>query len=425
MTVMLERNEKKDKKTAVLLILLTTVVYAISYVGRKSYDANINEVMSFFGVEKDVAGIVSTAFFISYGAGQVIHGLLCSKYNSKYAIFIAIIVGGACNLAIALLPSSAFGAIKYVWFINGFSQAALWSSMVLIFNKVLAEKYAGLALFIMCFPVPVGTFVGYGLSALFSYINNFKLTFYAAAFLMLAIGSVWIVFYGNLKVKCEEAKAFYDGPINEKFQTENGTNNKTPIAFWFLFGSMCLLAVVNNFVKDGLTTWTPTFLKESYGLENWFSVLLTLVLPLFALFGSSLVLVMNKKIKDYFVLSGLLFAVSAGVMGVMVACINLKTFVVSIVCFAVTACLMAGVNNVVTAIFPMDCKGKVNAGLVAGITDGFCYLGSAVSSVGFGSIAKNYDWGTVMSVILISLLIATAVCFGCFLVKTVKNRKKA
>lgn len=425
--VLLERNEKKDKKTAVLLILLTTVVYAISYIGRKSYDANINEIMSFFCVEKDVAGIVSTAFFISYGAGQVIHGLLCSKYNPKYSIFIAIIVGGACNLAVALLPSSAFGAIKYVWFINGFSQASLWSSMVLIFNRILAKKYSGLALFIMCFPVSVGTFAGYGLSALFSFLGNFKLIFYTSAALLFFIGAVWVFSFDLLKKECLSAKEYYD--VDEISSNVSGVEDyngeKSTAGFWFLLAAMCLLAVINNFVKDGLTTWCPTFLNEKYGLKNWLSVLLTLVLPLLAFFGSSLVLGLNKKIKDYFVLSGLLFLLSAAAMGVMVACLGLNTYAVSLASFAVTACLMAGVNNVVTAIFPMDCKGKINAGFVAGLTDGFCYLGSAASSVGFGTIAKNYDWDVVMSVIFVSLIIATVVCFACFMVEIIKKRKKS
>lgn len=422
------RDEKKDKKNALFLIFLTTIIYTISYVGRKSYDANINEAMSFFGVEKDIAGIVGTAFFIAYGIGQVVHGLLCSKYNFKYTIFAAMIIGGACNLAVAFIPSSAFGAVKFIWLINGFSQASLWSSIVLIFNRVLAKRYSRLALFIMCFPVAVGTFIGYGLSAWFSSIGNFKLIFYVSTALMFAIGAVWFIAYGPLKIKCQEAKRYYDeldGVTLDKAEVGE-RKNETTSAFWVIFGIMCLLAVANNFVKDGLTTWAPTFLKDNYGLESWISKLLTLFLPVCALFGSGIALAINKRIKNYFVLSGILFAVSAVIMGIMVACINLDTFIVSLACFAFTACLMAGVNNVTTAIFPMDCKGNVNAGLVAGLIDGFCYVGSALSSYGFGAIAKNSDggWNAVMDVILYSLIVATAVCFVCFAVgKLLKKHK--
>lgn len=101
-------REKKDKKTAVLLILLTTAVYALSNVGRKSYDANINEIMNFFSAGKEAAGLAGTFFFVSYGIGQVVHGLLCTKYNPKYSILLAAITGAFCNLILAVLPQSAF-----------------------------------------------------------------------------------------------------------------------------------------------------------------------------------------------------------------------------------------------------------------------------------------------------------------------------
>lgn len=423
-------REKKDKKTAVLLILLTTAVYALSNVGRKSYDANINEIMSFFSVSKEAAGLAGTFFFVSYGIGQVVHGLLCTKYNPKYSILLAAITGAFCNLILAVLPQSAFSAVKFVWCVNGFSQAALWSSTVLIFKDKLASRYSALALFIMCFPNSVGTFLAYGLSSLFSYLGVFRLIFYVAFGGLAAISAVWILTYDKLTAKTLESKAFYDGAdgfsvADDKKNGEKAKKKNVTVGFIYMFALMSLLAVINNFVKDGLTTWTPTFLKERFGLENWFSVLLTLLLPIAALFGSALSIAMNKKIKDFVLLSGVLYLVSAAAMGIFVAFCEPGGVILAVACFTITACLMAGVNNVVTAIFPMYSKSGINAGFVAGITDGFCYLGSALSSYGFGVIADNFGWNAVISTIFYSLAAATVLCVLCFyLGKVVKKRKK-
>lgn len=68
-------------------MLLCWLVYACSYIGKVNYAANINEVMSFYGVEHASAGLVSTFFFFAYGVGQVINGILCKKYNLKWIIF--------------------------------------------------------------------------------------------------------------------------------------------------------------------------------------------------------------------------------------------------------------------------------------------------------------------------------------------------
>lgn len=444
-------DENHNKRNAVLLILLTTVAYALSCFGRKTYDANINEIMSFFNVEKDVVGLAGTAFFIAYGIGQVVHGLLCTKYNPKYSILIALAFGGACNLAVGLLPASGFRFVKYIWLINGFSQAVLWSSTVLIFTRFIASEYSRLALLIMCFPTSVGFFIAYGLSALFSAIGNFKLIYYVSAFALFGICVVWLLSFEELSKRCLQAKLISDGrgAVNvasaensEKAEgaenaeiSQNAVNaasaekpkkkNKLPAGFLFLFVVMSLLAIINNLVKDGLNTWSPTFLKERFGLENWTSVLLTLVMPLFAMFGNGLALFLNRKIKSLVLMSGVLYIVSAAAMGVFLVFFNKNVLVVALICFALTACLMAGVNNIVTAMFPMECKGGINAGLVAGLIDGCCYLGSALSSYGFGAIAESLDWRAVMTIIFAALAVAAASCAFCFFIENVIKKRKS
>jgi hypothetical protein len=46
------------------------------------------------------------------------------------------------------------------------------------------------------------------------------------------------------------------------------------------------------------------------------------------------------------------------------------------------AMIMSGINALVTSIFPLQAKSKMNAGLIAGLIDGFCYVGSAISLFG-------------------------------------------
>ena len=37
-------------------------------------------------------------------------------------------------------------------------------------------------------------------------------------------------------------------------------------------------------------------------------------------------------------------------------------------------------------------KNKLNSGLIAGIVNGFCYVGSTLSTWGLGVVADNYGW---------------------------------
>ena len=77
---------KLDKSTS--LIMLCWLVYACSYIGKLSYNANIEQIETAFGIAHADAGLVSTFFFFAYGIGQVVNGILCKRYNIKYVIFI-------------------------------------------------------------------------------------------------------------------------------------------------------------------------------------------------------------------------------------------------------------------------------------------------------------------------------------------------
>ena len=55
----------------------------------------------------------------------------------------------------------------------------------------------------------------------------------------------------------------------------------------------------------------------------------------------------------------------------------------------------SALNSLITSIFPMFMREKVNSGLFAGVLNGFCYLGSTISSYGLGAIADNFGWTAV------------------------------
>ena len=127
----------KKLSNATLLMLLCWLVYACSYIGKVNYAANINEVMSFYGVEHASAGLVST-FFFAYGVGQVVNGILCKKYNLKWIIFLSLFVSGFINFMVGV--SDNFVLVKYLWLINGFSMSILWPTLIRLLSENLMQK---------------------------------------------------------------------------------------------------------------------------------------------------------------------------------------------------------------------------------------------------------------------------------------------
>ena len=74
---------------------------------------------------------------------------------------------------------------------------------------------------------------------------------------------------------------------------QNESSDRSVIQTLILFG---FFAIVINFLKDGLTTWVPEILYDTYQLHESLSILLTLILPILTVFGTTFVVMLNKKI---------------------------------------------------------------------------------------------------------------------------------
>ena len=109
--------------------------------------------------------------------------------------------------------------------------------------------------------------------------------------------------------------------------------------------ALAFFAVVDNLTKDGLTTWVPMILKETYGLPDYVSILLTMLLPILAIFGTTVAVALRKKIKDFVSLCAFLFACAAFFISVVILCLPLDIFVVTLGSFGIVSCLIDGISS--------------------------------------------------------------------------------
>ena len=411
---MKELTEKKDKKalgSSKLLIALCWIVYTCSYLGKLGYSANIIQIEEAYSVSHSAAGMVSTFFFFAYGAGQIFNGIFCKKYNIRLVVLGSLLVAGLMNILVAI--SKNFSLVKFFWLINGAVLSVLWPSLIRLLSETLDKRNIGRAVIVMGTTVATGTFFVYGLSALFVAVASWRVMFFVAGILLPLIALIWFFAYRKLVKEQEER--------SEEMAQNSVFKNKRNTLFWASVCIFALFAVVDNLVKDGLTTWVPMILKEVYALPDYISILLTMVLPILAIFGTSIAVVLNKKLKDFVVLSAMLFLVSALLIGLVILCLPTGFAVVTLGSFGIISCLMAGVNNIITSMVPLYWKERINSGMLAGVLNGFCYLGSALSSYGLGLIADAGGWNTVFWVLFVLCIVAVMVAvfyiFGKLLAK--------
>jgi OPA family glycerol-3-phosphate transporter-like MFS transporter len=293
----------------------------------------------------------------------------------------------------------------------------LWPSLIRLLSQSLPAKDMARASVAMGTTVAVGTLMIYAFSALFVNID-FKLAFYLASAVLSCVALLWIFSYSRT---VGAAVADFDAEEEQgvSVEREERADSNVKRALLLSVVVLCFYGVATNLIKDGLVGWVPSIMKEQYGLDSSFSIILTLLLPIVSIFGNAFAVKMHRRVPDYVLQCALTFLVSGAIIGAVIGGVSLGTFWITLVGFALVCFLVSSCNSLITSVFPLFMKGKLNSGFIAGILNGCSYIGSTISSYGLGVIADRAGW---IAVFWTLLGVCGAVCFGALLYLLIKKR---
>jgi hypothetical protein len=112
------------------IVALCAVIYFTSYFSRKSFAASLFGMIEAGAILQSTAGLVETAMFICYGAGQLLSGFLGDKVKPSVLLGTGLGVTALCNLVLPFVPQGEW--IIPIWALNGLAQAMLWPPIVRI-----------------------------------------------------------------------------------------------------------------------------------------------------------------------------------------------------------------------------------------------------------------------------------------------------
>ena len=376
------RGAGKDQR----IILICWLAYFAAYIGRLNYNSSIVSIIEALHTGKEQAGLVSSCFFFAYGAGQLVNGVLSHRYNSKYMVFFALTASAAINFSMPLCGNIA--VMKYLWLLNGAVQSILWTTLIKTISLRVSDAKIPRAIVVMSTPTAAGTFLAYGISALSDRLGSWKAPFFTATIVLLVTAALWFLLYGRS-----------DPPQRvEKAQARSGP--RISRAMLPVLALTAGAGIANGFIKDGVTTWVPSVLYESFGLNRSFSILLTLLLPLVSMIAAA----MTKKVHDRVASLSVMDLIFYGAATLLCACIllflHVKVMWAILLCFVCVACAMHMVNNVITSIFPLDHRALLDAGFAAGLLNTFCYVGSTSATYALGAVSERSGWQTVFLLVL-------------------------
>ena len=387
------------------LSLLLTCLYVVSYLTRINYGAVISEIVSSEGIQKSLASLALTASAVTYGFGQLVSGFLGDRINPKKLIFIGLLTTISMNFLIPFCRTPY--QMTAAWSINGLAQAFMWPPIVRIMTELFtAEDYKKSCALISC-GSSLGTIIVYALAPVCIYISGWKSIFFASATIAVIMSAVWMK-------KCPNVSGSHDERVKS-----NGSFKLTVKIFWILAAIM-LAIVLQGILRDGVSTWMPSYIAETFKLDNKISIFTGVFLPLFSIAVVQLTIFLYKKIPGELTLTGLMFG--AGVISAFALYATDNTSaVISVLFAAILSGSMHGVNTMMTCMIPPYFGKYGNISFMAGLLNFCTYIGSAASGFGLALFSENFGWHNTL---LLWSMIALCGCLLCLSITRIWNKFK-
>lgn len=391
------------------LFWLCWIAYFSTYIGRLNYSASLTGIILSEGFSKGQAGMIGTAFFFAYGAGQFVSGFLGDRLAPKKMVFTGLMVSGLCNLAMAGAKSS--GLMTAVWCVNGLFQAFIWSPMIRLMYEYYKTETRMKACVSLNSSVPIGTMAAYGLTALVIWLSGWRTMFVLAGAALIGTSLFWIT-----GMKRVERYAAESGKMAEMPSGETGGSAKAAVNWkslliqsGFLFLMMALF--VQGALKDGVTTWVPTYISETYGLSAILAITSTMVIPVFNLLGVYLASFANIHwFRNEVRTAGAFFVVSAAAILVLRLSSG-RSMAVSFLMLALATTAMMAVNTMLIAVLPSYFGVIGRASSVSGLLNSSVYAGGAVSTYGIGALSVALGWNATIVIWFLMAAVSAVICF--------------
>lgn len=390
---MTEQKITQKSKVAAMTVLFM-MLYTVSYLTRINYGAVISEIVKSEGIQKSQAAMALTASAVTYGLGQLVSGWLGDKLNPKRLILFGLAVTISMNLLIPFLHSAY--AMSAAWGINGVAQAFMWPPLIRIMITVFeTEDYKRACMVVSC-AASLGTMIVYALSPLCIFIGGWRMIFFVSAALAVIMAIVWVK-------KCP-------GVGVVKMTAAGGEKQQISLDMRVLLGVTMFAIALQGVLRDGVSTWMPSYVADTFHLDNKIAILTGVFLPIISILTTYITgAIYRRAIKTELLLASVMFC-GGFLSSFVLFAANGVSAGLSVAMAAVLSGCMHGANWIMTSMIPPHFEKYGRISFVCGILNCSTYVGSAVSAYGIARYSENCGWGQTLLLWSIIALVGACVC---------------
>ena len=383
--------EKRKPLSPSRVAILFGVVYCASYVTRINFAAVIQEVVTATGFLKTQLSVIPVCLFVTYGVGQIINGYLGDKVKPQHVILFGLSLATAINFVFPFC-SASIPAMCVLWGVNGFAQAMMWPPMVRILVRTTSGPLYNRCMVWVSWGSSMGTILVYLISPLLISLFNWQSVFFASSAFGLFAVLLFFFLQGRIATSDPAVTGENAETGREIVQVEEKEKFNFPRAAVFPILFIGLGIVLQGMLRDGTTTWMPSYLADAFGFGNEYAILLTVSLAVFAMIVIPVLTVIYHRFFENEVTFAVLIYGVAVLAAVLLYFFWQNAAVLSIVLFMILNVCAHGLNLMLVTHVPKRFRRYGNISTVSGCINACTYVGSAIATYGIAKLVETGGW---------------------------------
>ena len=251
-----------------IVLAMVTLGIAINYMDRAAMSVALPAIRADLDLSQAISGVILSAFFWSYAAGQLPMGYLAGKLGPKKIVTLSALTFGLVTLATGL----AWGVVSFIVLrvLLGIGEAPAYPSAAQTCAQWFPRKERAFASGTFNNGNPIGSTLSIPLVALLVSVSGWRAAFFVLGGIAIVYAGWWWFFYsspresnklGAAELTYIEAGNEIGGARKEESHVPWHTLFRHRAVWAMMLGFFCV-----NFCAYFFITWFPTYLITTYHL---------------------------------------------------------------------------------------------------------------------------------------------------------------
>ncbi len=392
---------RTTEKSSFILFWCLFFIYTSNIIGKTSFSAATVALIDEDILTKTQAGLISGAYWFIYAAGQLVGGFLVNRISPYLCLNISIIGSALSNLL--LVGVDGFLPMLVIWSLGSAAQFGHWPAVLKLVSTEIVPRQRMMAMGRLAFCYCLGSILSYVFTATILAVASWEYIFVLCGLVNVVVLPPSIFASRRLSpvLRCEEEQA------------EQRAGKREKITWRLVWSSglvfFCILMVIKAIADNGIKSWMPTIMMETYGATPSYTSLLSVVLLVINIFGVLVCHFIYDKTKcDELKTLIILYTAIVPMILMLLGFKSLNIYLVTVLMSFITL-LLYGSGQILQMNYPGRFHAYGLTATVGGIINCFAAVGNVIATYGGGYIADNFGWDVMIGVWNVLLLAFVAI----------------